>query len=91
MLTYADSLGLALRTLASGGLGALSGDLMIRMLTYAHVCSRMQLASGGLGALSGDLIEQLLGLVPAAMRCTYETAPVVRLYTLEVLTYADVC
>ena len=51
----------------------------------------MQLASGGLGALSGDLIEQLLGLVPAAMRCTYETAPVVRLYTLEVLTYADVC
>ena len=47
----------------------------------------MQLASGGLGALSGDLIEQLLGLVPAAMRCTYETAPVVRLYTLEVLTF----
>ena len=51
----------------------------------------MQLASGGLGALSGDLIEELLGLVPAAMRCSYETAPVVRLYTLEVLTYAHVC
>ncbi len=59
MLTYADSLGLALRTLASGGLSALSGDLMIRMLTYAHVCSRMQLASGGLGALSWDLIRML--------------------------------
>ncbi len=51
----------------------------------------MQLASGGLSALSGDLIEELLGLVPAAMRCSYETAPVVRLYTLEVLTYAHVC
>ena len=48
-----------------------------------------KLATGGegLAALSEDLVQQVVALVPDAMRCTYETAPVVRMYTLEMLAF----
>ena len=46
-----------------------------------------KLFSQGLALLSDDLIQNLVALVPAAMRCSYETAPVVRMYTLEMLAF----
>jgi hypothetical protein len=46
-----------------------------------------KLAGEGLSSLSDDLIKSFVALVPAAMRCPYETAAVVRMYALETLSF----
>jgi hypothetical protein len=46
-----------------------------------------KLACDGVAALSEDMIQTLARQVPAAMKCVYETAPVVRMYMLEMLSF----